>query len=180
MPRRLCRLRVQAVVRPFVRPMMRLTLKRASGRKSTQRAAKTRRQQDRPYLHRGLDGQGRSRNIAHRTSGFRRRPTGNTIYDCSVRRRLHSDNLWAVAWNPLFCNFHLISILSPGWRFMGASPFKIDFGDTGVVSPSRMREIPRYGGLEYPPAVAMAFPISNPSSHGITFVMGVPSSVVWL
>ena len=35
------------------------------------------------------------------TSGFRRRPTGNTIYDCSVRRRSHSDSLWAVAWNPL-------------------------------------------------------------------------------
>ncbi len=42
-----------------------------------------------------------------RTSGFRRRPTGNTIYDCSVRRRLHSDNLWAVAWNPLFNAFPL-------------------------------------------------------------------------
>jgi len=36
------------------------------------------------------------------TSGFRRRPTGNTIYDCSVRRRSHSGSLWAVAWNPLF------------------------------------------------------------------------------
>ena len=35
------------------------------------------------------------------TSGFRRRPTGHTIYDCSVRRRSHSDSLWAVAWNPL-------------------------------------------------------------------------------
>ena len=49
------------------------------------------------------------------------RPTGRTLYDCSVRRPSQCDNLWVVAWNRLLDRIFFIS-----WLFFARQALEIE------------------------------------------------------